>query len=58
MATWNFNQIREREYLTLASLYVLRQLGYSHGPVDRVTLLAWLDALTARLLMPAGQEAA
>jgi lysyl-tRNA synthetase class I len=50
MASWNFDAISEREYLTVASLYVLRHLAYSHEPVERVRLLAWLDALTERLL--------
>lgn len=50
MAAWNFDAISEREYLTVASLYVLRHFGYSHATVERVRLLAWLDALTERLL--------
>jgi hypothetical protein len=52
MASWNFDAISEREYLTVASLYVLRHLAYSHEAVERVRLLAWLDALTERLLGP------
>jgi hypothetical protein len=33
-------------------LSVTRHFGYSHDAVERVSLLAWLDALAERLVGP------